>query len=354
MSRFQAGLKRSVFHVAGMQMLGGFYQAAGDTPSPTALLLHGLPGIEKHLDVAYALRDLGWNCLYFHFRGCWGSHGAYDLAGLADDTRAATDWVAQQPEVDPQRIVLIGASTGSHPAFVCGAADPRIRAIVGISPVIEPGAFQFPPEMASKFAAVLHGVTGPDLVSQWNALPSLAPALAAFSPRPSCWPRRSRTTSFHRRGPPPYRAVRTPRVGYPSRCRPQLQRVSSVAGPQGDGLAPESAGGLSWPRGLRTAIRVRRWYRGHTPRTRTTARRPGASPPRSRRAPSRCSLALEGRCLRTGTRRGRAGSARWQGVSRRVVRPAGTGGWWPPRRRFARHYPGRPPAPGHAPPRSPR
>jgi hypothetical protein len=25
------------------------------------------PGIEKHLDIAYALRDSGWNCLYFHF-----------------------------------------------------------------------------------------------------------------------------------------------------------------------------------------------------------------------------------------------------------------------------------------------
>jgi alpha/beta superfamily hydrolase len=184
MSRFQAGLSGVSFTSEGCRLLGGFYKAAGDTLRPTAMLLHGLPGIEKHLDIAYALRDLGWNCLYFHFRGCWGSHGAYDLAGLANDMRAATDWVAQQPEVDPERIVVIGASTGSHPALVCGAADPRIRAIVGISPVIEPGAFQFPPEMAAEFAAMLHGVTGPDLVDQWNALPSLTPALSAFSPRP--------------------------------------------------------------------------------------------------------------------------------------------------------------------------
>ena len=184
MSRFQAGLRGVSFTSQGCRLLGGFYMAAGDTLRPTAILLHGLPGIEKHFDIAYALRDLGWNCLYFHFRGCWGSHGAYDLASLADDTRAATDWVSQQPEVDLERIVLIGASTGSHPAFVCGAADPRIRAIVGISPVVEPCAFQFPPEMADEFAAMVHGVTGPDLVTQWNALPSLTPALSAFSPRP--------------------------------------------------------------------------------------------------------------------------------------------------------------------------
>jgi pimeloyl-ACP methyl ester carboxylesterase len=184
MRRFQAAVSGVSFYSKGSRLLGGFYKAAGETPRPTAILLHGLPGIEKHLDIAYALRDLGWNCLYFHFRGCWGSHGAYDLAGLADDTSAATDWVVQQPEVDRQRVVLIGASTGSHPAFVCGAADRRVCGIVGISPVVEPSLFQFPDEMATEFASMLNGVTGADLLNQWEALPSLVPALAAFAPRP--------------------------------------------------------------------------------------------------------------------------------------------------------------------------
>ena len=65
-----------------------------------------------------------------------------------------------------------------------GAADPRIRAIVGISPVIEPSAFHFPVAMATEFAGMLNGVTGQSLVDQWRALPSLAPALSAFAPRP--------------------------------------------------------------------------------------------------------------------------------------------------------------------------
>jgi alpha/beta superfamily hydrolase len=184
MSRFQAGLSGVTFYSNGCRLIGGFYKAAGDTPRSTAILLHGLPGIEKHLDIAYALRDLGWNCLYFHFRGCWGSHGDYNLAGLADDTRAAIDWVVQQPEVDRQRLALIGASTGSHPAFVCGAADPRVGAVVGISPVVEPSAFQFHEEMAAEFAGMLNGVTSAGLLSQWNALPSLVPELAGCAPRP--------------------------------------------------------------------------------------------------------------------------------------------------------------------------
>jgi uncharacterized protein len=180
----QAGLAGVTFESNGCRLLGGLYTGAGETPRPTAILLHGLPGIEKHLDIAYALRDLGWNCLYFHFRGCWGSHGAFDLAGLADDTRAAVDWVVQQPQADPARIVLIGASTGSHPAIVHAAADTRVRAIVGISPVIVPDAFEFPSGMATQFADMLSGVSGQELVDQWNALPSLEPALSAFAPRP--------------------------------------------------------------------------------------------------------------------------------------------------------------------------
>jgi uncharacterized protein len=130
------------------------------------------------------LRDLGWNCLYFHFRGCWGSEGSFSLAGLADDTCAAVEWVLKQPPVDKDRIALIGASTGSHPAVVCGAADSRIGAIVGVSPLIEPRAFRFPGEMAGEFAGMLNGVTGQDLQDQWQALPPLADSLTAFAPRP--------------------------------------------------------------------------------------------------------------------------------------------------------------------------
>jgi uncharacterized protein len=182
--RFEAGLDGVMFTSEGCRLLGGFYRAAGDTSRPTAVLLHGLPGIEKHLDIAYRLRDLGWNCLYFHFRGCWGSEGAFSLAGVANDTRAAVEWAIKQPSVDKDRIALIGASTGSYPALICGAADARIRAIVGISPLIEPRVFRFPEEMAREFAEMLNGVTGQDLQEQWQALQLLDGPLQAFAPRP--------------------------------------------------------------------------------------------------------------------------------------------------------------------------
>lgn len=184
MRKFEAGLDGVTLTSKGCQLLGGFYKAAGETPRPTAVLIHGLPGIEKHLDVAYSLRDLGWNCLYFHFRGCWGSEGTYSLQRMSDDTHAAVEWILKQPSVDRERIALIGASTGSHPAFFCGAAEPRVRAIVGISPLIDPRAFQFPMDMAHEFADMLSGVTAQDLLTQWGNLPLLTDAFNAFAPRP--------------------------------------------------------------------------------------------------------------------------------------------------------------------------
>ncbi|HEV2290064.1 MAG TPA: alpha/beta fold hydrolase [Candidatus Acidoferrales bacterium] len=184
MGKFEAGLDGVVFPSGGSKLLGGFYKAAGEMPRPTAILLHGLPGIEKHLDIAYALRGLGWNCLYFHFRGCWGSQGTYSLAGLADDTRAAVEWIRKQPSVDTNRIVLIAGSTGSYPALLHAAADPGIRAVVGISPLIEPSAFHFSDEMARSFAEMLNGVTGQDLQEQWKGLQPLSDSMHALAPRP--------------------------------------------------------------------------------------------------------------------------------------------------------------------------
>ena len=189
MDRFEAGVDGATFESQGSKLLGAFYRGAGTGPRPTALLLHGLPGIEKHLDLAYALRDLGWNCLLFHFRGSWGSGGTYSLQGLPADTRAALDWTLRQPSVDPERIALVGASTGGYLALLYGAllygsGDSQIRAIAAIAPAVDPSEFDFPPELAEEFAGMLRGITGSELLDQWRRLEPLAGHLQALATRP--------------------------------------------------------------------------------------------------------------------------------------------------------------------------
>src|SRR4029077_382978 len=158
MAAFAAGVDGVTFESSGVRLLGAFYRGAGQAPRPTAVLLHGLPGVEKHLDLAYRLRDRGWNCLCFHPRGSWGSGGRYAMDGLVDDTRAAVAWALAQPSVDPDRLALIGASLGGHTAILYGAADPRVRALVALCPVVDPRAFAFPRETAEDFAGMFSGV----------------------------------------------------------------------------------------------------------------------------------------------------------------------------------------------------
>ena len=90
------GITGVTFDSDGHRLVGTLYLARGEEPKPTALLLHGCPGFEKNLDLAAALRDRGWNALVFHYRGCWGSAGRYDLRTIPRDVTAAVGYLAGQ------------------------------------------------------------------------------------------------------------------------------------------------------------------------------------------------------------------------------------------------------------------
>ncbi|HEY5776994.1 MAG TPA: alpha/beta fold hydrolase [Xanthomonadales bacterium] len=118
-------------------MLTGFMLVAnGKGPHPSVLLLHGFPGNEKNLDLAQSLRRAGYNVLFFHYRGAWGSQGDYTIAGQADDVAAVLDYVrkeAQALRVDTGRISLIGHSMGGFTALRAAAAHKEIKCTVGLA-----------------------------------------------------------------------------------------------------------------------------------------------------------------------------------------------------------------------------
>ena len=161
------------FDSSGHRLLGTLFLAADDTPKPTAIILHGIPGIEKNYDLALALRGHGWNAVIFHYRGCWGSGGDYNIPTIPDDVQAALDYLGSgaHPQVDPSRIVLIGHSLGGWAAVITAARDPRVQAVVNIAGVNNLSAFDFSLEMAaSDFAPWLPNSTPEGLVTQWQSL----------------------------------------------------------------------------------------------------------------------------------------------------------------------------------------
>ena len=52
------------------------------------ILLHGFPGNERNLDLAQALRRAGWNAVFFHYRGSWGSDGDFSFGHVLEDVAA--------------------------------------------------------------------------------------------------------------------------------------------------------------------------------------------------------------------------------------------------------------------------
>jgi len=134
------GITGVTFHSDGHRLVGVLYLARGPGPKPTVLLLHGCPGLEKNLDLAAALRDRGWNALVFHYRGCWGSAGRYDLRTIPRDVIAAVDFLAACPAVDAGRIAVLGHSMGGWAAIVTAAVEPRLRAVAVYGAAVRLGA----------------------------------------------------------------------------------------------------------------------------------------------------------------------------------------------------------------------
>ncbi|HNY42569.1 MAG TPA: alpha/beta fold hydrolase [Bryobacteraceae bacterium] len=174
----------------GCRLVGVLFKAWGRGTKPTAVLLHGLPGIEQNHDLAHALRDHGWNTLIFHYRGCWGSEGAYTVNGLAEDVRAAIDELTsgRHPKVDPERIVLIGHSMGGWAAIREACTDARVKAVAALGAAADPGTLPFDtPAAASHLTGFLNGITPESFIAQWRALGHGGSALAVaarISPRP--------------------------------------------------------------------------------------------------------------------------------------------------------------------------
>ena len=94
----------------GVRINGIAYTAAGAGPHPVLVLMHGLPGNEKNLDLAQAVRRAGWTVVTFNYRGSWGSPGRFSFAGNLDDAKAVLAWLrdpanAARLAIDPRRIV---------------------------------------------------------------------------------------------------------------------------------------------------------------------------------------------------------------------------------------------------------
>jgi pimeloyl-ACP methyl ester carboxylesterase len=109
----------NVLHIPthGVQINGIVYRPSGAGPHPTLVICHGLPGNEKNLDLAQAVRRAGWNAVTFNYRGSWGSPGVFRFAQTLEDADAVLSYLrdpvnVERLGIDTHRIVLAGHSMG--------------------------------------------------------------------------------------------------------------------------------------------------------------------------------------------------------------------------------------------------
>lgn len=192
---FPPAIEEISFDSHGDRLNGLVYVADGPGPHPAVVLLHGFPGNEKNLDLAQDMRAAGWNVLFFHYRGAWGSEGDYTLTHVIEDVASATDFLrthADQYRTDPDHVVLVGHSMGGFASLQAAARDDGIACAAGIAPAnvgVMASVFEADPDAKAGFMAysdslqMLHGLTGEKIMAEIAAnrdafsLQGLAPEL---------------------------------------------------------------------------------------------------------------------------------------------------------------------------------
>jgi len=121
--------------------------ADGEAPLAAALLLHGSGPVDRdgnaqglvmdaYRQLAHGLARAGIASLRFDKRGVGESEGDSHLASRTDllhDAMAALEGLRSQPEIDPERCILIGHSEGAYLAPAVAVESDGIAGIVLVS-----------------------------------------------------------------------------------------------------------------------------------------------------------------------------------------------------------------------------
>lgn len=122
----------------GLRLHAWFMPARNLPPgeqAPAILHVHGNAGnISSHQSFSDFLTLRGFHVLIFDYRNYGRSDpGRTRRPQLLADTRAALDALLARPEVDPDRVGVLGVSLGTAFALETAAADTRVRAVATVS-----------------------------------------------------------------------------------------------------------------------------------------------------------------------------------------------------------------------------
>jgi uncharacterized protein len=132
--------RMEVLHIpsGGVKINGVAYLASGAGAHPTFVFFHGLPGNEKNLDIAQAVRRDGWNAITVNYRGSWGSPGEFRFGNNLEDADAVLAFLrdsanARSLGIDTRRLVIAGHSMGGWVVALTAGHDRGLLGAILIS-----------------------------------------------------------------------------------------------------------------------------------------------------------------------------------------------------------------------------
>lgn len=121
----------------GQKIFAILHKPIVQTPFPLVVFLHGLGGhkvgrYRVGVDTAARLAALGIGTLRFDFRGCGDSEGDFSTLNLesqVSDTLAILNYLQGHPEIDQERIGILGRSLGGALTILSAAKFGAIKTI---------------------------------------------------------------------------------------------------------------------------------------------------------------------------------------------------------------------------------
>ncbi len=125
--------------------LPAYFVSGGGGERPTLIALGGFDSTmeEAYCWIGAVAANYGWHCLIFEGPGQWSALKANPGLVLRPDyekpVRAVVDYLFTRPDVDKDKLALIGYSAGGYFAPRAAAGEPRIKACIPNTLVVDCG-----------------------------------------------------------------------------------------------------------------------------------------------------------------------------------------------------------------------
>ncbi|HYG24843.1 MAG TPA: alpha/beta fold hydrolase [Verrucomicrobiae bacterium] len=122
------------------EVAGVLFLPPEPAPAPVLVVCHGAGEFkENHFEMCELLAGRGVACLAIDMHGHGESGGKRFHVSMTEwvaDIRAAIDFLARHPRVDPNRIAAFGLSSGGTAVLEAAVVDRRLRVLVTLDPTV--------------------------------------------------------------------------------------------------------------------------------------------------------------------------------------------------------------------------